>query len=341
MPRSTEVNMTKIVTIGGGTGSHTVLTGLKKYPIDLTAIVTVADSGGSTGRLRDEFGTLPVGDFRMALAALASSEEEAQLLRELFLYRFDKGEKGLKGHNFGNLFIVAMADIFGSYDKAIENTSQILNVKGRVLPITSEPVDLHAEYEDGSTLDEEASIDEPPEDHDGKMRISKLWVEPDIPIARKTSRAILEADYIVLGPGDLYTSIFPNLVVNGTKTAIKKSKAKIIYIENIMTKYGQTWGFTAKDHVEEVKKYLDKYPDYVLINSEKLPERILADYEEEKDFPVKDDLEENSNYEVIREDILVPKKIKKVSGDTVRRSLLRHDPDKLAWEIIKIIGPLV
>lgn len=333
--------MIKVVTIGGGTGSHTVLSGLKKYPIDLTAIVTVADSGGSTGRLRDEFGYLPVGDFRMALTALASSEEEAQLLRELFLYRFDKGEKGLKGHNFGNLFIVAMADIMGSYDRAIEYTSKILNVKGRVLPITSEPIDLHAKYEDDSELYEEANIDEPPENHDGKLRIEKLWVEPDVPIAKKTSRAILEADYIVLGPGDLYTSIFPNLIVKGTKTAIEKSGAKVIYIENLMTKYGQTWGYTAKNHVEEVKNYLGRYPDYVLINSEELPERILEDYKLEHDFPVEDDLEENNNYKIIREDILVPEKIKKVSGDLIKRSLLRHDPDKLAWEIIKIIGPLM
>lgn len=333
--------MIKVVTIGGGTGSHTVLSGLKKYPIDLTAVVTVADSGGSTGRLRDEFGYLPVGDFRMALTALASSEEEAQLLRELFLYRFNKGEKGLKGHNFGNLFIVAMADIIGSYDKAIEYTSKILNVKGKVLPITSEPVDLHAKYEDGSELVEEANIDEPPKSHDGKLKIEKLWVKPNIPIAKKTSRAILKADYIVLGPGDLYTSIFPNLVVRGTKTSIQKSDVKIIYIENLMTKYGQTWGFTAKDHIEEVKKYLGQYPDYVLVNSEKLPRRILTDYEKEHDFPVEDDLEENNNYEIIREDILVPKKIEKVSGDLVRRSLLRHDPNKLAWEIVKIIGPLM
>lgn len=333
--------MINVVTIGGGTGSHTVLSGLKKYPINLTAVVTAADSGGSTGRLRDEFGFLPVGDFRMALAALASSEEEAQLLRKLFLYRFSKGEDGLKGHNFGNLFIVAMADIVGSYDKAIEYTSRILNVKGRVLPITSEPVNLHAEYEDGSKLSEEANIDEPPKEHDGKLKITKLWVEPGIPIARKTSRAILEADYIILGPGDLYTSIFPNLVVRGTKTSVEKSGAKIIYVENLMTKYGQTYGYTAKDHVEEVKKYLGKYPDFVLINNTKLPERILEDYKEENDFPVNDNLEENDFYEIIREDILVPKEIKKVSGDTVKRSLLRHDPDKLAWEIIKVIGPLV
>lgn len=328
--------MKKIVTIGGGTGTHTLLSGLKHYPFELTAIVTAADSGGSTGRLRDEFGVLPVGDFRMALTALASSDEEADLLRQLFLYRFDKGEQGLKGHNFGNLFLVAMTDVLGSYDKAVSYTGRILRVKGSVVSITSEPVDLVAEYEDGSIVVGESNIDEPSQEHNGRQRIKKLWTEQDFAINPEAMRAILEADYIVLGPGDLYTSIFPNLVVNGTTAAIKKSDAKVIYVVNLVTKYGQTFGFTAKDHVNELKKYLGTYPDFVLLNSKKLPEDILSNYAEENDFPVVDDLDEKE-FELIRSDVLVPSKIEKKAGDVLKRSLLRHDPEKLAWEIVKII----
>ena len=208
--------MTKVVVIGGGTGSHTLLSGLKKYPFDLTSIVTVADSGGSTGRLRDEFGSLPVGDFRMALTALAPTDEEAEILRKLFLYRFDKGEAGLKGHSFGNLFLVALGNILGSNEKAIQYTSKILRVTGKVLPVTSQPLNLVAEYEDGSILYGEASIDEPPKGHNGKQRIKKLWVEPDLVITADASYEILNADYVILGPGDLYTSILANIVINGT-----------------------------------------------------------------------------------------------------------------------------
>lgn len=328
--------MKKIVTIGGGTGTHTLLSGLKQYPFELTAIVTAADSGGSTGRLRDEFGVLPVGDFRMALTALTASDEEGDLLRELFLYRFEKGEKGLKGHNFGNLFLVAMTDVLGSYDKAVSYTGRILRIKGNVLSITEKPFDLVAEYENGKVIRGEAKIDEPNKSHNGKQRIVDLWSEPELPINTEAMRAILEADYVVLGPGDLYTSIFPNLVINGTKAAIKKSNAKVIYVVNLVTKYGQTFGFTAKDHVEELKKYLGNYPDFVLANSTELPERILKNYAEENDYPVVDDLSDE-DYEVIRADVLVPRKIERKAGDKVKRSLLRHDPDKLAWEIIKLI----
>lgn len=327
--------MTKIVTIGGGTGTHTVLSGLKKYPFYLTAIVTTADSGGSTGRLRDEFGYLPVGDFRMALTALASSEEESELLRELFLYRFDKGETGLKGHNFGNLFLVAMADVLGSYEKAVKHAGKILRIKGNILPITSGPVDLFAELEDGTIIEGESNIDEP-KNRDGKLKIKTLWIEPEIPVTSDAAFAIMNADFIVLGPGDLYTSIFPNLVVPGVEAAFKKSKAHIIYITNLMTKYGQTFGFTAKDHVEGLAKHLGKYPNSVVLNSSHFPGTILEKYKAENDFPVIDDLTDNSEYKIIRSDILVPEEIEKSSGDFIKRSLLRHDPDKLAWEIVKI-----
>ena len=312
--------MTKVVVIGGGTGSHTLLSGLKKYPFDLTSIVTVADSGGSTGRLRDEFGSLPVGDFRMALTALAPSDEEAEILRKLFLYRFDKGEAGLKGHSFGNLFLVALGNILGSNEKAIQYTSKILRVTGKVLPVTSQPL-----------------IDEPPKGHNGKQRIKKLWVEPDLVITAEASYEILNADYVILGPGDLYTSILANIVINGTAVAIRKSRGIFIYVSNLMTKYGQTYNFSAHDHINELEKYIDRSPDFVLLDNSEFPRSILKRYEEEDAHVVKDDLGKKENFEVVRASILAKEEVTKSSGDVLKRSLLRHDPDKLAWEIVKII----
>ena len=329
--------MTKVVVIGGGTGTHTVLSGLKKYPFDLTSIVTVADSGGSTGRLRDEFGELPVGDFRMALVALAPTDEEAEILRKLFLYRFDKGEDGLKGHNFGNLFLVALGDILGSTRKAVEYTSRILRVTGKVMPVAAKPVNLVAEYEDGSILYGEAKIDDPPKDHNGKLKIRKLWVEPDYVVNPDTAQEILDADYIILGPGDLYTSLLANIVVKGTETAIRKSKARIIYVANLMTKCGQTDGFSAKDHIAELEKYIGKPPDVVIIDRSEYPKSILKRYEAEFAYPVEDDLGDGDPWEIVRANLLTGHEIKKPSGDVLKRSLLRHDPDKLAWEIVKVI----
>lgn len=326
----------KLVTIGGGTGTHTLLSGLKKFPFSITSIVTVADSGGSTGRLRDEFGALPVGDFRMALTALASGEEESNILRQLFLYRFDRGSDGLRGHNFGNLFLVAMADILGSYDKAIKYTSEILNVRGRVLPVTNMPVDLFAEYEDGSVIKGEALIDTPIEGHDGKKKIIKLWSEPYAPIDVDAMQAILDADYIIFGPGDLYTSILPNIIVDGTAAALCKTNAKLIYVMNLVTKYGQTHEFTAKTHVDELTKYVGKGPDFVLINSETLPTEVLENYKIENAFPVVDDLLQD-DVSIRRASIIATTTVKSIKGDSLHRSLLRHDSDKLAWEIVKIV----
>lgn len=328
--------MKKVVVTGGGTGSYTVLSGLKKYPLDLTAIVTVADSGGSTGRLRDEFGVLPVGDFRMALVALADTDIESEILRKLFLYRFDRGD-GLKGHNFGNLFLVAMANLLGSYEKALESVSQILRIKGTVLPITSKDVTLLAEYEDGSVLKGEAAIDEPPLGHDGTQKISHLWIEPAASVGREAASAILDADLLVFGPGDLYSSIFANLVVDGVSAAIKKSSAKILYVANLMTKYGQTYGFSVGDHAREVAKYVGRTPDFVLLNSTLLPQEILEKYEAEHDFPVGVDTSDIVNSLIIKTDLLAPEEVIKPSGDVLKRSLIRHDSDKVAWEIFKIL----
>ncbi|MDP3725659.1 MAG: YvcK family protein [bacterium] len=328
-----------IVVIGGGTGTYTVLSGLKKYPPDLfniTAIVTVADSGGSTGRLRDEFGYLPVGDFRMALVALADDSDVGHALRSLFLHRFDKGE-GLKGHNFGNLFLVALTDIFGSEERALEYASQMLRVRGRVLPITNEKLTLAAEYENGVVVRGETHIDEPPHEHDGTQKIARIWVEPIVSISSKACEAIISADLIVVGPGDLYTSILASIVVPGTKEALTLSRGKLLYITNLMSKYGQTHNFTAQDYINELVIYGGRGPDYVLMNNESLPEDILASYYAQQEFPVKDNLQTNEAPIVIRDDFLALEEVKKGSGDLLRRSLIRHDPDKLARAIMEIL----
>lgn len=332
---SSQKRAKQVVVIGGGTGTYTILSGLKKYPpdmLELTAVVTVADSGGSTGRLRDEFGYLPVGDVRMALLGMAEDEINPAL-RELFLYRFNKGE-GLSGHNFGNLFLIALTDIFGSEEKAIEYASRILRVRGKVLPVTNTDVALVAEYENGEVIEGETHIDEPGEHHDGKKRIKRLSINPSANITDNVKNKIAHADLIVLGPGDLYTSVLANIVVGGMAEAVQNTHAKLCYVVNLMTKYGQTYGFTAQEHVDELEKYIGRRPDIVLMNSEPLPDDILAVYEKEHDFPVRDDL--RGDIQVIRKNFLVPQEVKRASGDVLKRSLIRHDGSKLAEAIMSI-----
>ncbi len=219
--------MKRIVVIGGGTGTYTVLSAIKHIEnIDITAIVSSADSGGSTGVLRDEFGKLPVGDFRQCLVALSEDGNGNNILRRLFEYRFSKGGPGLEGHNFGNLLITALTEILGSEEEAFRKASRILNIQGRVFPITFDDIQLIAQYENGSVAFGESMIDEPESSHDGTMRISRLWVQPKAKIFDKSKEAISEADYIIMGPGDLYTSLLANIVVDGVSDAIKKSHAK-------------------------------------------------------------------------------------------------------------------
>ncbi|MBN1915457.1 YvcK family protein [Candidatus Dojkabacteria bacterium] len=334
--RKTKIN---VVVIGGGTGTYTVLSGLKKYSnLTLNAIVGVTDSGGSTGKLRDEFGTLPIGDFRQAIVALSGEGNGKNLLRELFLYRFEKGD-GLKGHNFGNLLLTALTEILGSEEKAISAASKILRVQGEVIMVANDNVDLVAEYEDGSVLVGEAHIDEPDSKHDSTTRITSLRIQPNTKVSNKARCAILNADYIIMGPGDLYSSLLSNIVVPGVSEAINESKAEFVYITNLMTKCGQTYGFTIKDHVSEIIKYLGKYPDYILVNSTKLPEDVLDVYVDEKAFPVKDDLSVSGiRSKIIRKDLLSSYLVERQENDRVRRSLIRHDSHKLAKAIYEIMN---
>lgn len=332
------MNKKNVVVIGGGTGTHTVLRGLKKYKdqINISAIVTMADSGGSTGRLRDEFGYLPVGDARMALTALASSDgEHDELLRQLFLYRFDKGE-GLSGHNFGNLFLVALTDILGSEVAALRAAATVLRAQGEVVPVTTTKVDLVATYTDGKVITGEHLIDEPEIDR-CNHRINNLTITPKAKITTEALGVIEKADVVVLGPGDLYTSVLANCVVEGVAEALQKTSARLVYVCNLMTKMGQTCGMNAHQHVSEIAKYVDRIPDIVLINKTALPSDLLETYAQDNEFPVEFSHREGE-YKTIITDLLASEQVTTSRGDVLKRSLIRHDSDKLANNIVKLMG---
>ncbi len=310
----------KIVVIGGGTGVFTVLSGLKKYPVDLSAIVTMADSGGSTRILREEFGILPPGDIRRALVALAQSEK---LLASLFNYRFNEG--GLSGHNFGNLLITALERIKGDFEKAIEEAGKILNIKGEVIPVTLKNTNLYALLENGQIIEGEANIDVPK--HDPNLNIKKVYLKPQARANKRAISAILKADVIIIGPGDLYTSIIPNLLVQGIPQAIKKSLAKKVYVCNLMTKFGETNNFTGPDFIKEIEKYFGKkFLDYVIFNNKKPLASRIAKYEKKGATFVK-----YNKKDFQRE------KFKIIEGNFLRKKgFIRHDPIKLAQTTLRI-----
>ncbi len=342
---SSDMNKTKpqnykkhVVVIGGGTGTHTVLRGLKRYysSIDISAIVTMADSGGSTGRLRDDFGYLPVGDVRMALAALASDDDEHQeLVRQLFLYRFDKGN-GLTGHNFGNLFLTALTDVLGSEAEATKVAAKLLNVRGSVIPVTADNIHLVAEYDDHTTVEGEGNIDDPPPAY-AHRRITALYTNPVGVISDDAFEAIVSADCIVLGPGDLYSSLLANCVIQGVPEAFSQSNAKVVYVANLMSRPGQTRGMSIGDHLREIERYTGRYPDVLLKNSTALPEAVIRHYEQDGDAPVVDD-SHLLTIPVVSRDLLSDTTVARHSADTVVRSLVRHDPDKLATAILSLLA---
>ncbi len=319
----------RVVVIGGGTGSSVLLSGLKNFPVNLSAIVPVTDDGGSTGRLRDEFGFLPVGDMRQCLAALAP---ENGLLRKLLIYRFSKGG-GLKGHNLGNLLLTALEDLLGSEPEAIAQAAKIFRLKGQVLPISKKLVKLVAHYSNGKIIISEHKI----ETHKLKPNetIIRLSTKPKASINPQAALVIKTADLIVLAPGDLYNSIIANLVISGAKKAIQSSKAKLAYVVNLMTLNSQTHGFTASDHLKTLEAYLTKKVDHILINNKPIPSKITKAYQKLEEYPVKDDLHHDSR--VIRKPLLANSTYQKSKSDSLKRSLLRHDPKKLAKEIIKLI----
>jgi uncharacterized cofD-like protein len=329
-----KTKLPKIVCIGGGTGTFVTLKGLKNFPVSLTAIVTMSDSGGSNKRIRDEFGLLPTSDIRQCLVALSDEVGGVGLMRKLFMYRFEKGE-GIKGMTFANLFMAALTDITGSQREAIKQTKKVLKIKGTVLPVSYTDTNLYAEYEDGTTVSEEHFIDEPT--HDGTLKITKAYLHPEAEANPDALKAISEAQLIVLGPGDLYTSIIPNLLVNGISEAICKSPAKKVYIVNLMTKYGQTYNFSAADHIQTLNNYLQCSVDYVLLNTAHLPEEAIDAYQMQHEYPVVNDLPKESSYTIIEKDLIANQMVEKTAGDVLVRSLIRHDSDKLAAVIFSLL----
>jgi len=318
----------KIVAVGGGTGLPMVLSGLKQHTKNLSAIVTVTDSGRSSGMLRKDLHILPPGDLRNCLIALSDSEK---LLLDLFRYRFDCG--GLEGHSFGNLFIAALAKTTGSFEKAVKEASRILAIRGRVLPSTLQDTHVCAELENGSIVEEEFNVRSP----DKGSPIKRVFLKHEVKPLQETLDAIEEADLIVLGPGSLFTSIIPNLMVKGIPEAMAKSSAKVVYIANIMTQTGQTEHFSLSRHVEEIEKYLGtNVIDFVLVNSEKPSEKLLRKYRDEE------------NALMVELDYFkLPKGIKVVERPMIERGekqalwnkqyLLRHDAGKLGRVLLELV----
>lgn len=322
--------MKKVTVIGGGTGTYVVLSGLKKYPLELAAIVSMMDSGGSTGRLRDQLGVLPPGDLRQCLVALSEAPE---LWRKLFLYRFENGD--LKGHNFGNIFLSALEKVSKNYSTVMETVNYVLKTKGKVIPVTTSKTHLVVEYQNGTVLKGEANIDE---DNPEESRIIKAYLDPKVNPNKEAIETIAESDYIVIGPGDLYTSIIPVLLVKQIKNAIKNSKAKIIYIVNLMTKAGQTTNYTVKDFLTDITSYLGREPDYVITHKGPIPSSILEWYASHSEHPVENDLISGSFKGTIKEeDVINRNHIVQSNADELTRTILRHDTSKLTKVLMKII----
>lgn len=304
----------KIVAIGGGTGLSMLLKGIKKITNNVTAVVTVGDDGGSSGRLREEIGVLPPGDIRNCIAALADDED---LITKLFQYRFKKGE-GLEGHSFGNLFLTALCAITGNMYAAVKESSNVLSIRGRVLPSTLDDMKLVAEMEDGRIVRGESNIPE------SGGKIKRLYSDPeDCKALDDVLKAIKGADLIILGPGSLYTSVIPNLLIKEISQAVSDSNAKKIYVCNVMTQPGETDGYTVFNHINAILSHAghQNIIDAVLVN-DKMPENISKKYEESGSFPVKLD-DEPARKKNIQ---IVSKKLIEENKD----GLVRHSSNRVA-----------
>ena len=303
----------KVVTIGGGTGLSVLLRGLKKYPLEITAVVTVADDGGSSGKIRSDMNIPSPGDIRNVIAALSDVEP---YLEKMFQYRFDSGE--VKGHPVGNLMIAAMTDIHGDFSTAVKVMSRILNVRGTVLPTTNDIATLNAVLSDGEIIRGESSITKAGGviDH---VYITPSRVKPNEDVLK----AIEEADYIIMGPGSLYTSIIPNLVISNVSEKIRESKAKKIYVCNVMTQHGETDNYSVCDHIVAINKHVqENIFDLVIANSREFDDSILSKYHKEKQEPVKIDQE--------KIEALGIKLIKNNDVGIVDNNTIRHNADKVS-----------
>lgn len=319
-------NKKKVVVIGGGTGTVAVLSGLKKYEdLSLSVIVSMTDDGGSNAVVRDQFGYLPMSDLRKSIIALSGTGNG--LLRDVFTYRFEKGD-GLKSHTLGNLIMMGLADMTGSEVGAIEAVSRLFDVQGNIIPVTEDDVRLVAEYEDGSIMKGEHQIDEPDKDHENKL-IKFFYTTPKAKATDDAVNAILEADYIIAGPGDLYTSTLANIIINGIPQAIQKSKAKFIFINNLMTKKGQTHGMKASGLIDEIAKYAGRRPEIIVMNNKEISKDMVEHYKSRGEEVIEDDVDDGKFEYVMRASLISSVKVEKDKGDDLVRSLVRHDPVKV------------
>jgi len=324
-----------IVTIGGGTGQSVLLEGLKKHPIQLTAIVSMADDGGSAGVLRDELGVLPPGDVRMCLVALSSAP---QALRTLFQYRFENG--GISGHTLGNLFLSALEKTSGSFSEAIATAGKVLKVFGRVVPVSEEDMRLMVTLKDGSVLRGEHYLND--NELVREKGVQSVALENKATATSAAVEAISKADAIVIGPGGLYDSLLPPMFVEGISEAIQASSAKLIYIGNLTNKKGQTEHLTVHDYAETLHKYLNGRNINTIIFSNAAPDKdLLHNYEEQEgeDALVLCPRKEDIPYKVVFADVLAKGTPEFSGADKISksRSLIRHDSNKLANAIMECI----
>jgi len=326
----------KVVTIGGGTGSFTLLSGLREYPFEISAIVSMADDGGSTGRLRDELGVLPPGDVRQCLVALS---EQPKKMRELFNYRFDNGE--LAGHAVGNIFLSALEKMEGSFSKGLELAMKVLSIKGKVIPVTNSNVNLFLELKDGRILRGENEIN-----HNfniSKIGIKKIYLNPSAEANPEALKAIKAADLIVIGPGNHYCSIIPNLLVKKISKEICQSRAKLVYVANLVNKKGHTENFSLDQYVESINYFLGKKRiDFVVYNSQRPCHKIMEKYKKRGEtlIELEDSLKHKRNYVVIKGNFLGKQSIQNPADKIAYvRSLIRHDSQKLA-KVISYISEI-
>lgn len=323
--------------MGGGTGSYVVASGLAEQSVAVTMLMTMVDDGGSNKTIRDEFGLLPTSGIRQAIVALSKNKT---LLRQLFTYRYNQGGAGLRGMTFGNLFMAAMADITGSQKAGIQETCRLLQVEGQILPISYDDVRLVAHYEDGSQVTGEHLIDEP--QHDGALKITHLETQPQAKLNPTAKKALLEADLIIMGPGDFYTNTIANLVVEDVKNTLQATQAKLLFIANLMTTYGETYNYTQRDFLIDLKKYLPlELLDFILLNNnDDFPPTALELYQAEQAKPITDNLRQQdvaTTTKLLRADVLSRVVPQQQASDKIKRSMIRHDPSRLAAQIMKLV----
>ena len=314
----------RVVVLGGGTGSFTVLTALRHYVDHITAVVNMVDDGGSTGVLRDELGVLPPGDVRQALVALSL---DSGLMRELMNYRFEAGS--LEGHNVGNLLLTAMEKITGSFDEAVQQSCRILAVKGDVVPVTTNDVRLCLTAADGQVLRGEHLIASTRHDPE---RPPRLHLDPAGSINPRASAAIADADLLVLGPGSLYSSLIGLVLTDGVPEALAGTRARKVFVSNLMTKPGQTDGFQAHDFIDAVERYTGPVFDHLVFNTRHPGDHVVRRYADEGEQVVgwDDEAMKGRRWTPIGADLVSDEHEHQRPGDPLRRTLIRHDSDRLA-----------